>query len=181
MRWEELFEDLEGQFALQGATELAGEVADRTRREWALLTVPERARPGSLVTVTARGLPAVAGRVQDVGVDWLLLEEDQGRRELLVSTAAVLTIAGLDAGTETLQGEVRRKLDFRFALRGLARDRAGVQVVLVDGSTRGGTIDRVGADHLELAEHAPGEPRRRGSVTGVVLIAIVAISAVRGG
>jgi hypothetical protein len=180
MRWEDLFADLEGQFALQEAVELAGEVADRTRREWALLTVPERARPGSVVTVSAAGLPAVAGRVQDVGVDWLLLEE-QGRRELLISTANVLTIAGLDGGTETIEGEVRRKLDLRFALRGLARDRAGVQVVLVDGSTRAGTIDRVGADHLELAEHAAGEPRRRGSVTAVVLIPLTAISAVRGG
>lgn len=179
MRWEDLFDDLEGQYLSAEAADLAGEVADRTRREWALLTVPERARPGSLITVVALGLAAVSGRVQDVGVDWLLLEEGN-RRELLVPLAAVLTITGVDSGSEPLEGEVRRKLDFRFALRGLARDRAGVQVVLRDGSLRAGTIDRVGADHLELAEHPPGEARRRGAVTGVVLIPLTAIGAVRG-
>lgn len=178
MRWEDLFDDLEGQLASAGVRELAGEVADRTRREWALLTVPARTRPGSLVTVSLRGLATLPGRVLDVGVDWLLLEEGN-RRETLVPLAAVLAVGGVGRASEPLEGEVRSRLDLRFALRGLARDRAGVQVLLQDGTARSGTIDRVGADHIELAEHPMGEARRRTAVTGVVLIPVGAIAAVR--
>lgn len=179
MRWEELFADLEGQLAAAESAELAAEVADRTRREWALQTASQRVRPGLRVTLTAHGLPPLTGRVVDGGVDWLLLEEPT-RRQVLVRLGSVLSITGLDRASEPpLEGEVQRRLDFRYALRGLARDRAGVQLVLADGSQRSGTIDRVGADHLELAEHPPGEPRRRDAVTAVVLVPLAALSAVR--
>ena len=42
MRWDRLFDDLEAQLALDEARELEAEVADRTRRERALLDVHTR-------------------------------------------------------------------------------------------------------------------------------------------
>ena len=39
MRWDRLFDDLEAQLALDDVRELDAEVADRTRRERALLDV----------------------------------------------------------------------------------------------------------------------------------------------
>ncbi len=42
-----------------------------------------------------------------------------------------------------------------------------------------GTIDRVGADFLELAVHAAWEPRRAGSVRSVALVPLSAIVLVR--
>lgn len=178
MRWDELFADLEGQLAQAEAAELLGEVADRTRREWALLTVRDRVVPGSRVTAVLLGGTTVGGRVAEVGSDWLLVEEPGGR-ELLLATAGVLSLSGVDARTEVADGEVARRLDLRWALRGLARNRSAVELVLVDGSRRSGTIDRVGADHLELAEHPLGEPRRSAAVLGVVLVPLTALVAVR--
>jgi hypothetical protein len=68
----------------------------------------------------------------------------------------------------------------RSALRGIARDRSVVRIDLTgtDGALDG-TIDRVGADFVDVAEHPPGEPRRRGNVRSSVLVPTAAIAAVR--
>ena len=54
VRWDELFRDLEGQVAAVEAADLAAEVADRTRRESALLTLADRARGSVGARVTAQ-------------------------------------------------------------------------------------------------------------------------------
>ena len=77
------------------------------------------------------------------------------------------------------EGEVVRRLDVRWALKGLVRSRSGVQVLLLNGSALSGTLDRVGADHVDLAEHAPGEPRRAASVRQVRLVPLAALAAIR--
>ncbi|HVD89397.1 MAG TPA: hypothetical protein VNB91_10935 [Jatrophihabitantaceae bacterium] len=71
------------------------------------------------------------------------------------------------------------RLTFRIALRGLVRDRSTVQVRLTDGRTVIGTLDRVGADFVELAEHAAGESRRAAEVRDVLLLPVQAIVLVR--
>lgn len=184
MRWKGLFDDLEAEFDAGLQAELVGEVAERTRREHALLRLVDRVRPavGHELAVELRGGDAVRGRLSDVGADWLLLQEPGGR-EVLVPIAAVLGLTGLSdrSGSPGEEGVVEARLDVRRALRALARDRAGVAIGLADGRTLSGTIDRVGADHLELAEHAPGEARRRGAVRQVRLVPLDAVTAVRSG
>jgi hypothetical protein len=121
----------------------------------------------------------VRGRLLDVGVDWVLLRDEQGR-ELLVALGVVEAVAGLGAVTAAPEdeGAVARAWDLRRALRGLARDRAAVQCRLVGGAVLSGTVDRVGADFLELAEHHLDQPRRRGAVRAVRAVALPAVAVV---
>jgi hypothetical protein len=66
-----------------------------------------------------------------------------------------------------------------LALRELARRREPVRVRLADGNLATGTIEAVGRDYLELAEHDPGEARRTTAVRArrfVGLAAVVLVS-----
>jgi hypothetical protein len=74
---------------------------------------------------------------------------------------------------------VAGRLGLRSVLRGIARDRSAVRIELVDGTTVDATIDRVGADFVEVAVHPAGEPRRRADVRDVEVIPFGAVAAVR--
>lgn len=182
MRWEQLFADLEAQFPVRNSADGLEEQASRERAEQGRVRLVDRLRAaqGWPVALTCRGAGEVRGRLVDVGFDWLLLRDEQ-QREVLVAAAVVRAVAGLGAETAApaVQGVVERRLDLRRAVRGLARDRVAVQCVLDDGSTLTGTVDRVGADFLELAEHPADVPRRRSSVTGVRAVVLSAVAVVR--
>lgn len=184
VRWQLLFDDLEAQLDAAVAAELAGEVAERSRLEAGRIRLSDRLAEaaGAAVAVSLPGSGVVRGRVLDAGIDWLLLDEGAGR-EALVPLEAVLGISGIGARTAApgAEGEVGKRLDLRWALRGLARGRVGVAVTLRDGSAVTGTLDRVGADHVDLAEHAPGEARRAGAVRAVRLVPLSAVVLVRSG
>ncbi|SDF42056.1 hypothetical protein SAMN05660662_2140 [Blastococcus aurantiacus] len=181
MRWQQLFADLEARFdAEQEAAERA-ETSSRARHELGSLRFVDRlgGAVGSPVVLLCRGAGQVSGSLSEVGSDWLLL--DDAGRELLVATAAVRAVTGLGRRTAVVEdtGTVAGRLDLRRALRGLARDRATVQVVLDEGTALHGTIDRVGADYLELAEHPADLHRRAGAVQGVRTVLVDAVAVVR--
>ena len=179
MRWESLFADLEAELAAAEAAELAGEVADRTRRALAEVRLADRVRAavGAAVELLLLGGARVRGRLTAVGPDWLLVMESGG--EALVPQAAVGSVGGLGALSEPSTSVVEARLDLASALRGLARRRAGVRLELRDGAALSGTIDRVGADALDLAQHPQGEARRAGSVKQVVVVPLAALAVVR--
>jgi hypothetical protein len=182
MRWRDLFNDLEAQLAEGELAELRAEVAEQTRHAAGLVRTMDRVRPAEAhdVAVSVLAAGTLRGRLLDAGIDWVLLEELVGR-EALIPLRAVLGITGLSARTDApgSEGEVGRRLDLRWALRGLARSRIGIGLVLVDGSAVTGTLDRVGADHVDVAEHLPGEARRAPAVRQVRLVPISAIALVR--
>lgn len=182
MRWDELFADLEAQLAAQESAELALEVADRTRREAAGLALLDRARAACGARITARvlGVGAVDGILAEVGSQWLLLAEPAGQ-EALVPLPALLSIHGLSPHTASpgSGGRVFERLGLGSALRGIARDRTPVALWLLDGSVLTGTIDRVGADFVELSLHPAGEAGRPSAGTGVQTVAMSALAVVR--
>jgi hypothetical protein len=182
MRWEGLFEDLEAQAAALDLAERGAEIEERTRAETAQLALVDRLRPavGVDLKLRCRGGLVLAGRPRHVSVEWLLLDEGGGR-EALVNLASVATIGGLgrlSAAPNTVS-RVESRLGLRHALRGIARDRSVLRAHLADGNAVDGTIDRVGADFVEIAVHAPGEIRRRTEVREVLVMALGELVAIR--
>ncbi|MDP9397534.1 MAG: hypothetical protein M3P96_06775 [Actinomycetota bacterium] len=182
MGWDEAW------FALAAASEeaeraeLAAEVSDRTRAEYARVRLVDRLRAGldRVLTVFLVGRTRVSGRLRDAGPDWLLIDESGGG-VALVPLGAVVGVHGLAGRTATPadDGHLAQRLRLTYLLRQLARDRVPVTVVLVDATALTGTLDRTGADFVELAEHPAGEPRRARSVAAVRAVPHAAIAVVR--
>lgn len=182
MRWAALFADLEAQLAAAADADLAGEVAERQRIEVARLELADRVRAARGIEITV-GLvtgESERGVVSRTGPDWLLLA-DPGRPDALVPLAAVDWVRGLPpyAHVEESVGAVEARLDLGYVLRGLARDRAVVRLTLTDRRSVTGTVDRVGRDFLDLAEHAADDARRAEAVDAVRTVPLRAVVGVR--
>ena len=72
-----------------------------------------------------------------------------------------------------------RRFTLPLALGAVSRDRVAVELCDIDGRMVVGTVDVVGADHLEVAEHAADESRRAGNVTAVSLVPYASLAWVR--
>ncbi|QDO89224.1 hypothetical protein FNH13_13545 [Ornithinimicrobium ciconiae] len=183
MRWTELFDDLEAQLAAQEAAELLGEVAEHTRAATGQVLLRDRllADLGRRIHLTLRGGEVLDGALSELARDWFVVQEQlpaQGR-EVLVVTASVVSVRGLSGRSDQgRRSRVQRSLDLRHALRALSRDRAVVRVRDVEGGVTVGTIDRVGADHLDLSAHPDDLPRRSRDVHSVVTIPYAALACV---
>lgn len=179
MAWEGLFADLEAQWAAAERRELDAEVADRTRRERALVDLVARlaASVGSPATVRLVVGPPVRGVVDDVGDGWVVLRS--GRASVLVVLDAVVGVDGLAPRADAA---VRaRRFGVGYALRGISRDRAVVTVLDRAGGTTSGTIDAVGADHLDVSVHHLDQPRRAANVQGRRTVPVAGLVSVTAG
>ena len=176
MRWDALFADLEAQAEASASAALASEVAERTRAEWAGVRLLDRIlshRDRELTWFLADG-EAVTGTAAELGADWALLRA--GARETLVPLGAVSAVSGLPASAPSGgQTGLARRLALPVVLRGLARDRTPVRLYLTGGGVITGTLDRVGADHVDVAVHPSEEPRRRESVLEVRTVVLAAL------
>jgi hypothetical protein len=196
MRWEHLFDDLESQLEQElGADEL-DLLAEEERLRLGRLTIRDRLR--ALMASTSELDPLqillvdgsrVAVNVEAVGRDWVAGERaGQGgsRRSCVVpmsSIAAFFPGAGqLRASTaesfDDTAGSLAARLGLPFVLRDLCRRRAAVDLVTA-GEVLHGTIDRVARDHLDLAEHEPGDPRRESAVRALRVMPTARIVLVR--
>ncbi|WP_426592711.1 hypothetical protein ACPPVS_13190 [Cellulomonas sp. McL0617] len=152
MRWEQLFADMEAQLAASRLADVRAEVAELARAERASVTLAARVRAsvGQTVRVRLGVHEAITGTVVEGAPEWLLLATSSTRRSL-VPLSAIAAVDGLAPDAAPAPGLVESRLGLGQVLRALARDRVGVRV-----SARGvevvGRIDRVGADHLDVAE-----------------------------
>jgi len=186
--WERLFDDLEDQLASGWEAERAALDAESERLRFSRLDL--RARLGALVrastpvAATLHDGTTVAGRPCAVGADWAALVPDDGRVNVLLPLDAVSlwtldhgALLGSGANAEPLS-PLRERLSLGFVLRDLARRRTGVTVRTRPGTLLSGTIDRAGADHLDLALHDAGEARRARAVRGFRIIPFAALLSV---
>lgn len=194
MRWQNLFDDLESQLEVELGAEEVDLLAEEERLRLGRLSLRDRVRalhdaaPASPLGLTLRTGERMALQVAAVGRDWLAGELDAGvRRSAIVPLAAV---SSLDPVADQLAASLRAdsapepptalssRLGLAFVLRDLCRRRAAVDLH-VAGERLHGMIDRVARDHFDLAEHAPGEPRRASAVARIRIIAFAALDLVR--
>lgn len=160
MAWEDevfaLLDDLESQAEAAYDAEREAELADRSRAEYASVTLASRlmASVGLPVTLRVAGVGPVAGRLARVGDGWVLLAAAGrgGGQDWVVPWPAVETVQGASprSAPELAWSPVSR-LGLGSALRRLAEARRGCVVHLLDESRHEAVVRRVGRDFIEIA------------------------------
>ena len=151
---EELFaflDDLEQQAQALYDADRASELADRSRAEYAGVSLVSRlmASADRELTLDVLGAGPVTGRLGRVGPDWCLVHGSG--QDWVVRVAAVKAVEGASGRSvpEVAWSPVSR-LGLGSALRRLADAGSGCRVVSLDGTDRVGTLGRVGADFVEV-------------------------------
>ena len=158
------------------AAALDADIAEVERAARAEARLLDRLRAQREVSLEIVDGGLVRGLVAAVGRDVVVLAADDG--DWAVPAWGITAIINPIEGVEPARS-LSERLGLASIARSWARQRSLVRVMRVDGAPLDGTIDAVGADHLELAEHDPGEPRHPGAVRRQVMIPLGAISAIR--
>ncbi|MDO9063105.1 MAG: hypothetical protein Q7U41_00895 [Microbacterium sp.] len=179
-RWERLFDDLESQLESELSAEHADLAAEEERlrigriglRGRLAASIDSDAKRPLRLSVLGRELVVIADAL---GRDWVSGREQlpDGRPgdEVVVPLAAIDGALWSPHQVDSTLGaaptaSLSARIGLAFALRDLCRRRVAVHVHTRE-ATRHGTIDRVGRDHFDLAEHPVGSLRRSDAVTGV--------------
>ncbi len=155
MEWDErlfaFLDDLEGRAEALYDAERETDLADRSRAEYAAVTLTGRlmASADRDVVLDVLGVGPVAGVLQRVGPDWCLAHG--AAQDWVVRLAAVVSVEGAStrAVPEVAWSPVDR-LGFGSALRRLAAAGEPCVVHSTDGAARAGVPTRVGGDFVEL-------------------------------
>lgn len=198
MRWEHLFDDLESQLEQELGAEQVDLLAEEERLRLGRLGLRDRLRamlprlgPSAPLRVELVGGTVLDLTVGAIGRDWLAGELTSSTGELrscvvpLAGIAACIPDetqlrASISAPTEGEAGvgELAGRLGLPFVLRDLCRRRSAVRITTATALLHG-TIDRVARDHLDLAEHDPGEPRRASAIRTLRMVPIAQLVLVR--
>lgn len=188
MRWDDLFADLEGQLEQGLGAEDLDLAAEEERLRLGRLGLRDRlaALAGEELALELRDGSRLPFRIETIGRDWVsgMAAESRGRSCVVPIDAVAAILPGPDLVPASLAGQdehpdaLSRRLGLPFVLRDLCRRRSPVAVTTTTRALHG-TIDRVGRDHLDLAEHDPGEPRRAAAVRSIRILPFSAILLVR--
>lgn len=183
MRWNALFEDMEAQLAEAEALAFESEVSERARADMALVGLADRLRGslGGAIGVHLVSGSTVTGTLSHVGAECLVV--DEVAHQVLVPFAAVSHYSGIGRTAVCEPSAVRTKVGLASALRGLARDRAALTVLVAKGESGEqripGVIDRVGRDFIDLAVTPLGESRRASGILDIATVPFGALRALR--
>jgi hypothetical protein len=195
VRWDNLFDDLEGQLENELNAEDLDLRAEEERLRLGRLSLRQRLTavsqgpaPSRVTRILLVGGQTVVVRPTTFGRDWLaadLLDAGAGNPQCLVPfTAIAAVILQPEQVAQSLEPEpdstarLVDRIGLPFVLRDLCRRRKslGIQTAL---GTVTGTIDRVGREHLDLALHAGGTARRAADVQQYRIIPLGQIELVR--
>ncbi|MGK9219130.1 MULTISPECIES: hypothetical protein [unclassified Microbacterium] len=194
MRWDRFFEDLEDQLAAEWEAERAALDSEAERLRVSRLALRERLvafaqSAASPLSIELRDGSSLEASVTSVGADWMavrpLRAHGAAESAVLVPLPAIRSIGAAQgellrsARPTEPESRLAQRVTFGFALRDLARRRAAMAIGVVSGRALSGTIDRVGADHLDLALHDPDSPRRSAAVTAFRIVSFEAVAWVR--
>ena len=196
MRWDNLFDDLESQLEQELDAEDIDLLAEEERLRLGRLGLRDRLRalmPASSASTPLRLVLSDGSRISlalgAVGRDWIAgeLAGDGTLRASCVIPIAALTgclptseqmVASVGGGLEPGVGSLAARLGLPFVLRDLCRRRAALNIRTMHDLLHG-TIDRVGRDHVDLAEHEPGVARRERAVRAIRLVPLAELVLVR--
>lgn len=184
MRWDNLFDDLESQLEHELSAEDVDVRAEEERLRLGRLGLRDRIvathceAPEDSIHFDLSDGHSIVGRPTSHGRDWFLVEhvtESSKLRHFIVPLSAIssvsLNVSQIQASIHTRAHEhdigavnLSDRLGLTFVLRDVCRRRSAVEIHTTTG-VHFGTIDRVGKDHLDLAEHERGEPRRANVVS----------------
>ncbi|MCR2793792.1 hypothetical protein NQ156_12020 [Microbacterium sp. zg.Y625] len=181
MRWDRLFEDLEDQLASEWEAERAALDTEAERLRLSKLSLRERLRVlvGTEPTVSVDLVDGTVatGTVSAVGADWFAVTADTRRGGALLLPFAGTAAIGIpqadllrSARPVAAPARLADRMTLGFVLRDLSRRRIPVTVGVAGGRLLSGTIDRAGADHVDLALHDRDAPRRAAAVGGHRLV-----------
>lgn len=160
-RWDQVFADLEAQAQTFADEDLADEIADRTRREWALISMADRLGAARHRVVSLRindspnGSRLLSLLINDVGSECLVGLEAESTAEWLLPLRSIISVAGLGQSSESTdnRGFVGQRFGLSAVLRGWVRDRRTVTLGVSGLGEVTGTLDRAGHDHVDIAVH----------------------------
>jgi hypothetical protein len=196
MRWDNLFDDLESQLEQELGAEDIDLLAEEERLRLGRLGLRDRLRslmPAATAVEPLRILLTDGSRrsiaIGAVGRDWIageLVGDGARTASCVIPIHAISgclptseqTVASVGGGAEQGVGSLAGRLGLPFVLRDLCRRRASLDI-RTPRELLHGTIDRVGRDHVDLAEHEPGIPRRDRAVRGIRLLPITDLVLVR--
>lgn len=158
MRFERIFEDLEGRLEHHEQEELRAVSEDLARAERAQLTLADRLRGAGerVVTVHVGAGLRLVGTVQEVGEGWVALRESRSAQSAVVPLHAIGILEGLSSRARPAEESLRSPLGLGSVLREIARDRSVVRLETTAGVVLG-RIAAVGADTLDVLSLPTGE------------------------
>jgi hypothetical protein len=175
-----VFDELEAEFDAGLRLEAEQESMAAVRAELGATVLWEQLarRVGSQTTVLA-GIRTFRGTVLASYPEFLVLRTADGAEHLIRYGPAVsIALSAEPPPLRPTPAAASHRYQLALALRELARRREPVRALLADGTSCDGTIEAVGSDYLEIAEHHLGEARRRGAVRARRFIGFAAVVAV---
>lgn len=185
MEWSGFFEGLEAQLAAEWESERAALETETERLRVARLDLRARlhaaAAEHASVTVEVPG-QSHSGTLASVGADWIGLTTDA--TFTIIPLGAVQSVSVdhstmLRSALPVPPATLASRVTLGFVCRDLARRRVVVLLASVTGEVRTGTIDRAGADHLDIALHERHTPRRAADVDGYRMVPFAAVAWIR--